>query len=109
MLLFNSHLKLIIGKLRSKWDEPFVITNVFPYGVVELKDESTNNTFQVNRHQIKNFHEVPTPTIGEVESIWHSTFVLRSKDARSWVILKEVAQLEMIQSLKRGMMKILSL
>ncbi|RDY00912.1 putative mitochondrial protein, partial [Mucuna pruriens] len=33
---------LIAGKLRSRWDGPFVITNVFPYGVVELKDEHTN-------------------------------------------------------------------
>ncbi|RDX97895.1 hypothetical protein CR513_19270, partial [Mucuna pruriens] len=48
------------GKLRSRWDGPFVITNVFPYGAVELKDETTNNTFQINGHQIKNFHEVPT-------------------------------------------------
>ncbi|RDX88746.1 hypothetical protein CR513_29616, partial [Mucuna pruriens] len=38
--------KLIAGKLHSIWDRPFVITNVFPYGVVELKDEHTNNTFQ---------------------------------------------------------------
>ncbi|RDX91356.1 Retrovirus-related Pol polyprotein from transposon 17.6, partial [Mucuna pruriens] len=41
------------GKLHSRWDGPFVITNVFPYGVVKLKDEHTNNTFQVNGHQIK--------------------------------------------------------
>ncbi|RDX74449.1 hypothetical protein CR513_45807, partial [Mucuna pruriens] len=34
------------GKLHSRWDGPFVITNVFPYGAVELKDEHTNNTFQ---------------------------------------------------------------
>ncbi|RDX98998.1 pol, partial [Mucuna pruriens] len=45
VLLFNSCLKLIVGKLRSRWDGPFVITNVFPYGVVELKDENTNSTF----------------------------------------------------------------
>ncbi|RDX94194.1 hypothetical protein CR513_23450, partial [Mucuna pruriens] len=57
------------SKLRSRWDGPFVITNVFPYGVVELKDENTNNTFQVNRHHLKEFHELPTPTVGEVESI----------------------------------------
>ncbi|RDX88979.1 hypothetical protein CR513_29361, partial [Mucuna pruriens] len=37
-------------KLQSRWDGPFVITNIFPYCVVELKDETTNNTFQVNGH-----------------------------------------------------------
>ncbi|RDX82145.1 hypothetical protein CR513_37111, partial [Mucuna pruriens] len=69
VLLFNSRLKLIIGKLHSKWDGPFVITNVFSYGTVELKDEATYSTFQVNRHQLKNFHEVLTPIVSEVESI----------------------------------------
>ncbi|RDX90372.1 hypothetical protein CR513_27779, partial [Mucuna pruriens] len=50
VLLFNSCLKLIIGKLRSKWDGPFVITNV-------------------NGHQIKLFHEGPAPIAGNVETI----------------------------------------
>ncbi|RDX73926.1 hypothetical protein CR513_46392, partial [Mucuna pruriens] len=45
-------LKLIAGKLRSRWDGPFVITKIFPHGVVQLKDEHTNSTFQVNGHQI---------------------------------------------------------
>ncbi|RDX89397.1 hypothetical protein CR513_28887, partial [Mucuna pruriens] len=30
VLLFNSRLKLIAGKLYPRWDGPFVITNVFP-------------------------------------------------------------------------------
>ncbi|RDX72219.1 Pro-Pol polyprotein, partial [Mucuna pruriens] len=37
--------------------------------VVELKDENTNSTFQVNEHQIKLFHEGPAPIMGEMESI----------------------------------------
>ncbi|RDY11023.1 hypothetical protein CR513_04370, partial [Mucuna pruriens] len=52
------------SKLCSRWDGPFVITNIFPYGVVELKDENTKNTFQVNGHQ-----EGPAPTVGEMENI----------------------------------------
>ncbi|RDX81099.1 Gag-Pol polyprotein, partial [Mucuna pruriens] len=40
VLLFNSR------KLRSRWKGPFVITNILPYGAVELRDEHTNNTFQ---------------------------------------------------------------
>ncbi|RDX94157.1 hypothetical protein CR513_23492, partial [Mucuna pruriens] len=55
VLLFNSRLKLIVGKLRSRWDGTFVITNIFPYGVVQLKDEHNDSTFQVNGHQIKPF------------------------------------------------------
>ncbi|RDY12769.1 hypothetical protein CR513_02400, partial [Mucuna pruriens] len=64
VLLFNSRLKLIAGKLCSRWDGPFVITNIFPHGVVQLKEEHTNRTFQVNGHQVKPFLEGPAP-IGE--------------------------------------------
>ncbi|RDX95762.1 hypothetical protein CR513_21675, partial [Mucuna pruriens] len=64
VLLFNSSLKLITGKLRSRWDGPFVITNVFPYGAVDLKHKHTNRTFH-----IKLFHEGPTPTAGNLETI----------------------------------------
>ncbi|RDY07932.1 Pro-Pol polyprotein, partial [Mucuna pruriens] len=56
VLLFHSCLKLIAGKLRSRWDRPFVVTNVFPYGVVE-----------VNGHQLKHFYEGLTPIVGEVD------------------------------------------
>ncbi|RDY06034.1 hypothetical protein CR513_10054, partial [Mucuna pruriens] len=69
VLLFNSHLKLTACKLRSRWEGPFVITNFFPYGAVELKDEHTNSTFQVNGHQIRLFHEGPTPTASDLETI----------------------------------------
>ena len=31
VLLYNSRLELMSGKLRSKWIGPFVVTNVFPY------------------------------------------------------------------------------
>ncbi|RDX99598.1 hypothetical protein CR513_17330, partial [Mucuna pruriens] len=69
VLLFNSQLKLIVGKLRSKWDGPFVITNVFSYGVVEVRDEANNKNFKVNGHQIKSYHKGLTPMVDEVESI----------------------------------------
>ena len=36
VLLFNSRLKLFPGKLKSRWSSPFVTTQVFPYGSVEL-------------------------------------------------------------------------
>ena len=37
MFLFNSYLKLIFGKLRSRWDCPFVITNFFSQVQLKLK------------------------------------------------------------------------
>ncbi|RDX94506.1 hypothetical protein CR513_23105, partial [Mucuna pruriens] len=69
VLLFHSRLKLIVGKLRSRWDGPFVITNFFPYGVVELRKEAHNRNFKVKVHHIKPFHKGPTLMVGEVESI----------------------------------------
>ena len=36
VLLFNSRLKCFPGKLRSRWYELFMITQVFPYGSIEL-------------------------------------------------------------------------
>ena len=37
VLLFNSRLRLFPGKLHSKWIGPFVVTNVFPYGAVQIQ------------------------------------------------------------------------
>nr|GEV60765.1 reverse transcriptase domain-containing protein [Tanacetum cinerariifolium] len=36
VLLFNSHLKIFLGNLKTHWSGPFTITQVFPYGTVEL-------------------------------------------------------------------------
>ena len=48
------------GKLRSKWIDPFVVTNVFPYGAVEIKSESTDKRFKVNGHRLKSFLTNPS-------------------------------------------------
>ncbi|RDX76527.1 hypothetical protein CR513_43468, partial [Mucuna pruriens] len=45
--ILRKEFQLIASNLHSRWDGPFVITNIFPYGVVELKDEYTNSTFQI--------------------------------------------------------------
>ena len=38
VLMFNSRLKLFLGKLKSKWLGPFTIKEVRPYGAMELFD-----------------------------------------------------------------------
>ncbi|GJW95783.1 reverse transcriptase domain-containing protein [Tanacetum coccineum] len=43
VLLFNSRLKMFSGKLKSRWSGPFTITQVFPYGTVELSQNSELN------------------------------------------------------------------
>nr|GEY44328.1 DNA-directed DNA polymerase [Tanacetum cinerariifolium] len=36
VLLFNSRLKIFLGKLKTRWSGPFTIIQVFPYGTIEL-------------------------------------------------------------------------
>lgn len=55
VLLFNSRLKLFLGKLRSRWSGPFEITNVFPSGAIEIKGKS-NEPFTVNEQRLKHYH-----------------------------------------------------
>ncbi|XP_045802734.1 uncharacterized protein LOC123896385 [Trifolium pratense] len=41
VLLFKSRLKDMVGKFRSKWIGPFVVTNVFPSSAIEIKSTGT--------------------------------------------------------------------
>nr|GEW46419.1 reverse transcriptase domain-containing protein [Tanacetum cinerariifolium] len=52
VLLFNSRLKIFSGKLKSRWSGPFTISQVFPYGTVELSQPDRPN-FKVNGHRLK--------------------------------------------------------
>jgi hypothetical protein len=57
VLLYNSRLKFMPGKFRSRWVSPFIIVNVYPYGVVEIKSLDSDNVFKVNGHRWKIYHE----------------------------------------------------
>ncbi|XP_031116495.1 uncharacterized protein LOC116020153 [Ipomoea triloba] len=57
VLLYHSRLKLFPGKLRSRWVGPFVVTNVFPHGAVEIHSLETGKSFKVNGHRLKPFYE----------------------------------------------------
>ncbi|GJU73580.1 reverse transcriptase domain-containing protein [Tanacetum coccineum] len=54
VLLFNSHLKIFSGKLKTRWSGPFTITKVFPYGTIELSQPDGPN-FKVNGHRVKHY------------------------------------------------------
>nr|GFB32718.1 reverse transcriptase domain-containing protein [Tanacetum cinerariifolium] len=43
VLLFNSRLKIFSGKLKTRWSGPFTITQVFPYGTIELSQPDGPN------------------------------------------------------------------
>nr|GEU63101.1 reverse transcriptase domain-containing protein [Tanacetum cinerariifolium] len=54
VLLFNSRLKIFSEKLKTRWSGPFTITQVFPYGTVELSQPDGPN-FKVNGHRVKHY------------------------------------------------------
>ncbi|KAL3522803.1 hypothetical protein ACH5RR_015637 [Cinchona calisaya] len=51
ILLYNSRLKLFLGKLKSWWSDPFEVVQTFPHGAVEIKGKE--GTFKVNGHLLK--------------------------------------------------------
>ena len=57
MLPYNSHLHLFLGKLKSKWNGPFVVKNVYPYGAVEIENPKDGVTFKVNGQRLKPYLE----------------------------------------------------
>ena len=57
VLLFNSRLKLFLGKLRSRWSGPFEVARFFQSRAVEIR-EKYNKTFIVNRKRLKHYHSV---------------------------------------------------
>ncbi|XP_062147736.1 uncharacterized protein LOC133856697 [Alnus glutinosa] len=57
VLLCQSQLHLFPGKLRSRWIGPFVVTNVFPHGAVEIQNLATSKVIKVNGHRLKTFYE----------------------------------------------------
>jgi len=57
VFLYHSCLKLFPGKLRFCWIEPFIVSNVFPYGAVEITSLETNKVHKVNGHRLKTFYE----------------------------------------------------
>ncbi|XP_070669028.1 uncharacterized protein [Malus domestica] len=59
VLLFSSRLKLFLGKLKSRWNGPYLVTKVYPHGAVDLTSEFNGNTFKVNGHRLKPYLESP--------------------------------------------------
>nr|GEU99762.1 reverse transcriptase domain-containing protein [Tanacetum cinerariifolium] len=62
VLLFNSHMKIFSGKLKSPWCGPFTIYQVYPYGTVELSQPDGPN-FKVNGHRLKHYFGEDVPNI----------------------------------------------
>ena len=65
--LYNSHLKLFPGKLRSRWDGTYEILEVFDNGLLLILYHKTKNSFKVNGHRLKPYigEEGPPPPHSE--------------------------------------------
>nr|GEV29046.1 reverse transcriptase domain-containing protein [Tanacetum cinerariifolium] len=62
VLLFNSRIKIFSGKLKSRWFGSFTISQVYPYGIVELPQPDEPN-FKVNGHCLKHYFEEDVPKV----------------------------------------------
>nr|GEU84784.1 reverse transcriptase domain-containing protein [Tanacetum cinerariifolium] len=69
VLLFNSRLKIFSGKLKTYWSGPFTITQVFPYGTVELSQIDGPN-FKVNGHRLKHYlgEDIPKMVVSDLQT-----------------------------------------
>nr|GEW41028.1 DNA-directed DNA polymerase [Tanacetum cinerariifolium] len=70
VLLFNSRLKIFSGKLKTRWSGPFTITQVFPYGTVELSQPDGPN-FKVNGYHVKHYFggDIPSKVVLDLYTI----------------------------------------
>ena len=50
--LFNSRLKLFLGKIKSKWSGPYTVVSSTTFGAVKLRT-SYHEEFKVNSHRLK--------------------------------------------------------
>nr|GEX80098.1 reverse transcriptase domain-containing protein [Tanacetum cinerariifolium] len=62
VLFFNSRLKIFSRKLKSRWSGPFIVSQVFPYGTVELSQPDGPN-FKVNGHRLKHYFGEDVPKL----------------------------------------------
>nr|GEV11375.1 hypothetical protein [Tanacetum cinerariifolium] len=69
VLLFNSRLKIFLGKPKTRWSGPFIIAKVFPYGTVELSQANGPN-FKVNGHRVKHYFggDVPQLVVSDLQT-----------------------------------------
>ncbi|CAM8953807.1 unnamed protein product [Rhodiola kirilowii] len=61
VLLFSSRLKLMPGKLRSRWTGPYTIARVYNHGAIELENPRDGNRFKVNGQRVKPYYGEENP------------------------------------------------
>ena len=67
ILLFNSRIRLFgHGKLRSKWEGPFLVLDAADHSAITLQDDD-GNIFKANGQRFKIFLEPEIPELEEVD------------------------------------------
>ena len=67
VLLFNSRIRLFgHGKLRSKWEGPYLVLNAANHDAVTHQDDD-RNIFKANGQRLKVFLEPEMPELEEVD------------------------------------------
>ena len=54
VLLYNSRLRLFLGKLKSRWSGPFIVISVTQFRAITLKTKS-GSEFKVNGQRLKHY------------------------------------------------------
>ena len=54
VLLYNSKLKLFLGKLKSRWSGPYTAIASTPFGAMTLKTDSRKD-FKMNDQRLKHY------------------------------------------------------
>nr|GEX17537.1 reverse transcriptase domain-containing protein [Tanacetum cinerariifolium] len=69
VFLFNYRLNIFSVKLKTRWTGPFTITQVFPYGTVELSQTDMPN-FKVNGHRLKHYvgEDIPHMVVSDLQT-----------------------------------------
>nr|GEX02138.1 reverse transcriptase domain-containing protein [Tanacetum cinerariifolium] len=67
--LFNSRLKIFLGKLKTRWTGSFIVAQVFPYGTIELSQTNRPN-FKVNGHTLKHYFggDIPPMVVSDLQT-----------------------------------------
>nr|GEW34433.1 reverse transcriptase domain-containing protein [Tanacetum cinerariifolium] len=57
------------GKFKTRWTRPFTVTQVFPYGTVELSQTNRQN-FKVNSHRLKHYFggDIPPMVVPDIQT-----------------------------------------
>ena len=67
VLLFNYHVRLFgHGKLRSKWEGPYLVLNATNHSAITVQDDD-GNIFKDNGQRLKVFLEPDMPELEEID------------------------------------------